>query len=283
MRRAFTIETGTGRTLELGRQTAVVGVLNLTPDSFSDGGAYADYGAAIDRALEMEGEGADIVEIGAESTRPGARAASADLELTRLLPVLERLAPRLRAPIAIDTYKSRVARVAIDLGAKIINDVSALRFDLELAEVVATANAVLVLMHMRGTPETMQKMEPSPDILTEIECDLADAVRRASTAGVSEQKIILDPGIGFGKTLEQNLAIINGLGRLSNLGYPLMLGTSRKGFIGKLTGRPESQRQFGTAATVVAAVLNGAHLVRVHDVKEMVDVVRVADALVAAG
>jgi len=196
--------------------------------------------------------------------------------------VLERLAPRLRVPIAIDTYKSQVARVAIGLGAQVINDVSALRFDPELVEVVAAANAVLVLMHMRGTPEIMQKMETSPDILADIERDLADAVRRAIAAGVCVQKIILDPGIGFGKTLEQNLEIINGLGRLSNLGYPLMLGTSRKGFIGNLTGQPANQRQFGTAATVAAAVLNGSHLVRVHDVKEMIDVVRVADALAAA-
>jgi len=282
MRRQFTIVTGKDRTLELGRRTAVVGVLNLTPDSFSDGGAYADCGAATDRALEMEAEGADIVEIGAESTRPGARAVPADVELSRLLPVLERLAPRLRVPIAIDTYKSQVARVAIGLGAQVINDVSALRFDPELVEVVAAANAVLVLMHMRGTPEIMQKMETSPDILADIERDLADAVRRAIAAGVCVQKIILDPGIGFGKTLEQNLEIINGLGRLSNLGYPLMLGTSRKGFIGNLTGQPANQRQFGTAATVTAAVLNGSHLVRVHDVKEMIDVVRVADALAAA-
>jgi dihydropteroate synthase len=282
MRRRFTIATGQDRTLELGRQTAVVGVLNLTPDSFSDGSEYSDFDAAIDRALEMEAEGADIVEIGAESTRPGASAVPADVELSRLLPVLERLAPRLRVPIAIDTYKSQVARVAIGLGAQVINDVSALRFDPELAEVAAATNAVLALMHMRGTPEIMQKMEPSPDILADIERDLADAVRRAGTAGVPANRIILDPGIGFGKTLEQNLEIINGLGRLSNLGYPLMLGTSRKGFIGKLTGQPANQRQFGTAATVAAAILNGAHLVRVHDVKEMIDVVRVADALVAA-
>ncbi|HKF56592.1 MAG TPA: dihydropteroate synthase [Blastocatellia bacterium] len=282
MRRRFTIVTGQDRTLELGQRTAVVGVLNLTPDSFSDGREYSDSGAAIDRALEMEAEGADIVEIGAESTRPGARAVPADVELSRLLPVLERLAPRLRVPIAIDTYKSQVARVAIGLGAQVINDVSALRFDPELVEVVAAANAVLVLMHMRGTPEIMQKMETSPDILADIERDLADAVRRAIAAGVCVQKIILDPGIGFGKTLEQNLEIINGLGRLSNLGYPLMLGTSRKGFIGNLTGQPANQRQFGTAATVTAAVLNGSHLVRVHDVKEMIDVVRVADALAAA-
>jgi dihydropteroate synthase len=282
MRRRFTIATGNNRTLELGRQTAVVGVLNLTPDSFSDGGEYSDYGAAIDRALEMEAEGAAVVEIGAESTRPGAGNVPAEVELSRLLPVLERLAPRLRVPVAIDTYKSQVARAAIDLGAAVINDVSALRFDPELAEVAAAAKAVLVLMHMRGTPETMQKMEPSQDILGEIERDLADAVRRALAAGVMGQRIILDPGIGFGKTLEQNLEIINGLGGLSNLGYPIMVGTSRKGFIGKLTGQQPKQRQFGTAATVAAAVLNGAHLVRVHDVKEMIDVVRVADALVAA-
>jgi dihydropteroate synthase len=265
--------------LDLGQRTAVVGVLNVTPDSFSDGGRYLDCGAAIDRAVEMEAQGANIVEIGGESTRPGARAVQEDVELSRLIPVLERLVPKIRIPVAVDTYKSQVARVAIDLGAQVINDVSALRFDPGLAEVCAAGNAVIVLMHMRGKPETMQKMEPSPDILAEIESDLTSAARQAAAAGISGQRIILDPGIGFGKTLEQNLEIINNLDRLSNLGYPLMVGTSRKGFIGKLTGRPESQRQFGTAATVAAAVLNGAHLVRVHDVKEMVDVVKVADAL----
>jgi dihydropteroate synthase len=282
MRRRFTIMIGRDGALDLGQRTAVVGVLNVTPDSFSDSGQYLDYGAAIDRAVEMESQGADIVEIGAESTRPGAQGVPLEVELSRLVPVLERLAPRLRIPVAVDTYKSQVARVSIDLGAQVINDVSALRFDPQMARVVASSNAVIILMHMRGTPESMQKMEPSPDILGEIERDLATAAGQAAALGVSAERMILDPGIGFGKTLEQNLEIINNIDRLATLGYPLMVGTSRKGFIGKLTGRPAHQRQFGTAATVAAAVLNGAHLVRVHDVKEMVDVVRVADALVMA-
>ena len=257
----------------------MVGVLNVTPDSFSDGGQYYDARAAIDRALEMETDGADIIEIGGESTRPGAEPVTAEAELSRITPVLEGLAGRLHIPIAVDTYKSQVANAAVELGARIINDVSALRFDPALAEVAAANDAALVLMHMRGIPETMQKIEPSPDILAEIERDLTAAVRKAAAAGVGNDSLILDPGIGFGKTLGQNLEIINNLDRLSAMGYPLMAGTSRKGFIGKLTGKPEHQRRFGTAATVVAAILRGAHLVRVHDVKEMVDVVRVADAI----
>jgi dihydropteroate synthase len=279
MRQQFTVLFGKEGKLELGRKTALVGVLNVTPDSFSDGGEYSDSRAAIDRALEMEGEGADVIEIGGESTRPGARPVPAEVELARISPVLESLASRLRIPIAVDTYKSQVARVAVELGAQIINDVSALRFDPLLADIAAASGAALVLMHMRGNPETMQKLEPSPDILAEIERELATATRHAAAAGINAERIILDPGIGFGKTLEQNLEIINNLERLSMMGYPMMVGTSRKGFIGKLTGKPEDQRQLGTAATVAAAILKGAHLIRVHDVKEMVDVAKVADAL----
>jgi len=279
MRPRFTVLIGEDAALELGRKTAVVGVLNVTPDSFSDGGLYYDAGAAIDRALEIEAQGADIIEVGAESTRPGARPLEAGVELARIVPVLKGLASQVRIPIAVDTYKSQVARVAIELGAQIINDITALRFDPALAQVAAAAQASLVLMHMRGTPETMQQLDPSPDILAEIERDLAAAAGHAAAAGIKAGRILLDPGIGFGKTLEQNLEIVNNLGRLSKMGYPLMVGPSRKGFIGKLTGQPESERQFGTAAAVAAAVLKGAHLVRVHDVKQIVDVVRVADAI----
>src|SRR5262249_9316272 len=279
MRPRFTVLIGEDATLELGHKTAVVGVLNVTPDSFSDGGLYYDAGAAIDRALEIEAQGADIIEVGAESTRPGARPLEAGVELARIVPVLKGLASRVRIPIAVDTYKSRVARVAIELGAQIINDITALRFDPALAQVAAAAQASLVLMHMRGTPETMQQLDPSPDILAEIERDLAAAAGHAAAAGIKAGRILLDPGIGFGKTLEQNLEIVNNLSRLSKMGYPLMVGPSRKGFIGKLTGRPESERQFGTAAAVAAAVLKGAHLVRVHDIRRMADVARVADAI----
>jgi dihydropteroate synthase len=282
MRRTYTIALKGGRTIDLGERTAVVGVLNVTPDSFSDGGLSFEPARAIDRALEMESEGADVIEIGGESTRPGASRLSVDEELSRVLPVLTGVAGRLRAPIAIDTYKSEVAAAAISEGASIINDVSSLRFDPVIADVVAREDAALVLMHMRGEPATMQKIEPSPDILAEIESDLGAAIQLAESHGVKRNQIVIDPGIGFGKTLEQNLAIINHLECFGSFDMPLMIGTSRKSFIGRLTGRRERERLFGTAASVAAAIIRGAHIVRVHDVKEMIEVTRVTDALLAA-
>lgn len=265
----------------LGARTLVVGVLNITPDSFSDGGQNFDSSRAIDRALEMESEGADIIEVGGESTRPGSARISVDDELSRVLPVLSELEGRMRVPIAIDTYKSEVAAAAVALGASIINDVSALRFDPAVADVAARKGAVLILMHMRGDPATMQKIEPSPDIFAEIESDLTTAIQTAESRGVERNQIVIDPGIGFGKTLEQNLAIINHLDRFERLGLPLMLGTSRKAFIGRLTGRLEGDRLLGTAASVAAAILRGAHIVRVHDVKQLVEVARITDAIVS--
>jgi dihydropteroate synthase len=282
MRREFVIRLRDGSALELGRRTLIVGVLNVTPDSFSDGGQYLEPARAADRAVQMQQEGADVIEIGGESTRPGSARISAQEELARILPVLRRLSGRLRAPISVDTYKSQVARAALDLGASIINDVSALRFDPLLAGIAASEGAALVLMHMRGEPATMQQLEPSPDILSEIELDLGRAVSQAEAAGVPRDRIILDPGIGFGKTFEQNLQILNHLDRLVQMGLPLMVGTSRKSFIGHLTGKPTSERLWGTAASVAAAILKGAHIVRVHDVQEMADVVRVADAIARA-
>jgi dihydropteroate synthase len=282
MRREFVIKLKGGKTLELGKRTLVVGVLNVTPDSFSDGGVNFQPDCAIDRAIEMESEGADIIEIGGESTRPGATPVPADVELSRVIPVLRGLASRLRVPISIDTYKSEVAEAAVGEGASVINDVSALRFDPAVADIAARNCASLVLMHMRGEPATMQKLPPSADIFAEIETDLTSAIRVAESHGVNRNQVIIDPGIGFGKTLEQNLAIINRLDRFESFGLPLMIGTSRKGFIGKLTGRGEDDRRFGTAATVAGAILRGAHLVRVHDVKETVDVVRVIDAILSA-
>lgn len=269
--------------MELGERTHVVGVLNVTPDSFSDGGQNFETQAAVERALEMESEGADIIEVGGESTRPGSRPLSANEELARVTPVLKQLGKRLRAPMAIDTYKSAVARVAFDLGASLVNDVSALRFDPAVADEAARAEAALILMHMRGEPGTMQKIEPSSDIFGEINADLTAAVREAQTRGVPRDRIILDPGIGFGKTLDQNLAILNHLGRFASFAMPLMVGTSRKSFIGRLTGRSESNRVMGTAASVAAAIIGGAHLVRVHDVSQMVEVALVTDAILAAG
>jgi dihydropteroate synthase len=282
MRKPFRIALRDGKALEMGRRTLIVGVLNVTPDSFSDGGLHYESKPAIERALQMQADGADLIEVGGESTRPGSERISASDELARIAPVLQELGKRLRIPIAVDTYKSEVAGAAVDLGASILNDVSALRFDPRLAVVAAQARAALVLMHMRGEPATMQKLAPSPDIFAEIQSDLNLALREAEARGVERERIILDPGIGFGKTPEQNLAILNHLDRFAHFDLPLMIGTSRKRFIGKLTGRAESERVFGTAATVAAAVMRGAHMVRVHDVREMADVVRVTDAICAA-
>jgi dihydropteroate synthase len=279
MRKPFHLTLPDGKTLELGQRTLVVGVLNVTPDSFSDGGQHDEPEQAINHALQMEADGADIIEIGGESTRPGSDRIATNDELARITPVLQALGKQLRIPIAVDTYKSEVAQAAIDLGASILNDVSALRFDAALADVAAQRKAALVLMHMRGDPTTMMKLPPSPDIFAEIENDMKIALREAESRGVESGQIIFDPGIGFGKTMVQNLAMLNHLDRFEPLNLPLMIGTSRKSFIGRLTGRAESDRLYGTAATVAAAILRGAHLVRVHDVREIVDVARVTDAI----
>jgi dihydropteroate synthase len=282
MRTEFQIDFADGKRLVFGKRTLVVGVLNVTPDSFSDGGQHYELSSAVEHALRMEGEGADIIEIGGESTRPGSPRVSASEEMERVLPVLETLRGRLSVPIAVDTYKGEVASATTEAGASIINDVSALRFDPSIAEVAARSKVLLVLMHMRGEPATMQKIEPSPNIFAEIESDISVAIAEAERHGVKRERIVIDPGIGFGKTLEQNLAIINHLDRFARLGFPIMVGTSRKSFIGRITGRDEGERVFGTAASVAAAIIKGAHIVRVHDVKEMVEVARITDAIVAA-
>jgi dihydropteroate synthase len=227
----------------------------------------------------MESEGADIIEIGGESTRPRSERLPVNEELSRVIPVLRGLAGKLEIPISVDTYKSIVAEAALGEGALIINDVSALRFNPALAEVAGEEGAALVLMHMRGEPQNMQELAPSQDIFAEIESDLETAIRVAETHGVDRARVIVDPGIGFGKTLDQNLAIINHLDRFEVFDLPLMIGTSRKSFLGKLTGRVEGERIMGTAASAAAAIMRGAHLIRVHDVKEMVEVARVTDAL----
>ncbi|HYP28850.1 MAG TPA: dihydropteroate synthase [Blastocatellia bacterium] len=280
MRKRFSIPLRNGSTLLLGDRTMVVGVLNVTPDSFSDGGRHFEASEAIDQALKMQEDGADVIEIGGESTRPGAKPLSVEEELARLLPVLTGLDKGLQVPISVDTYKSEVAHAALDLGASIINDVSALRFDPRVADVAKGAGAALVLMHMRGTPETMQEMEPSRDIFAEIADDFEAAIGEAEARGLARDRIILDPGIGFGKTLEQNLEILNHLGRFNGFNLALMVGTSRKSFIGRITGREAGERAFGTAASVAVAIARGAHFVRVHDVKEIVDAVRVCDAII---
>ena len=257
-----------------------MGVLNVTPDSFSDGGRYLDAGEAVRRALEMEAEGADIIDVGGESTRPGSEGVKAETELGRVLPVIEGLHGRLKIPISIDTQKAAVARAAIAAGAEMVNDVSALRADAEMGEAMRRAGVPVVLMHMRGRPKTMQNRPFARDVMRDVMRGLREAMERARRAGIGRSRVILDPGIGFGKSMEQNCEVLARLPELARLGCPLLVGTSRKSFIAKLLGGTgEDNRVWGTAATVAAAALGGAQIVRVHDVKEMAQVVRVADAI----
>ena len=268
------------RTLALGERTLVMGILNVTPDSFSDGGLYNNPDAAAARALEIERMGADILDIGGESTRPGSEGVSAQEEMRRVIPVLEKLRGRLKIPLSIDTSKLEVAEAAAYQGAEIINDVTGLRTDPRLAEFAAHRKLPLILMHMRGEPRTMQKQPFARDVIRDVATGLRKSIGAARRAGVAKSEIVLDPGIGFGKSIEQNFELLARLPELARLGFPLLLGTSRKNFIGKLLGGvPQNERVWGTAATVTASILGGAHIVRVHDVAEMVQVVRIADAL----
>jgi dihydropteroate synthase len=269
------------RTLVLGQRTLVMGVLNVTPDSFSDGGLFLDAGEAVARAFEIERAGADILDIGGESTRPGSEGTSADEEMRRIVPVIEQLRGKLKIPISVDTSKSEVAEAAARAGAEILNDVTALRADPRLAELAAERKLPLILMHMRGEPRTMQKKPFARDVMHDVTTGLRRSVAAARRAGVPKSQIVLDPGIGFGKSAAQNFELLRRLPELARLGYPLLVGSSRKSFIGKaLGGAPETARLWGTAATVVASILGGAHIVRVHDVCEMVQVARVTDAIV---
>jgi dihydropteroate synthase len=268
------------RTLELGKRTLVMGVLNVTPDSFSDGGLFHDAGAAAGRALEMESAGADIIDIGGESTRPGSEGVSAAEQLRRILPVLEKLRGRLKIPISIDTSNVEVAEAAVGAGAEILNDVTGLRADARLAAVAARQKLPLVLMHMRGEPRTMQTKPFARNTVSDVTSALRRSAGVARRAGIPKSQIVLDPGIGFGKSYAQDYELIARLPEISRLGFPLLVGTSRKKFIGRvLGGRPVTERLYGTAATVAASILGGAHIVRVHDVAEMVQVARVADAV----
>jgi len=272
------------RTLVLGERTLVMGVLNVTPDSFSDGGKFIGAARAIEHALAMEAAGADLVDIGGESTRPGSAGISAKEELARISPVLQGLRGVLKIPISIDTQKAEVAEAALDAGAELINDISGLKNDPRIAEVAARRGVPLILMHSRGKPRTMQKAPFARDVMKDVLEGLRESVRVARKARVAKSQIILDPGIGFGKSFAQNYELLQNLPQLAKLGYPLLVGTSRKGFLGATLARegkpaPPEERIWGTAATVTASILNGAHIVRVHDVAEMVQVVRVADFL----
>lgn len=267
------------RVLDLGSRTLIMGVLNVTPDSFSDGGLFFETARAVERAWRIAEEGADILDIGGESARPGSSGVNAEEELRRVVPVLDALAGEYPLPISIDTSKSEVGRAALERGAALVNDITALEKDPALGEAAASFKAGVILMHMRGEPRTMQEMPPSPDILGELEEWAGKAVTRARVLGVTDDTIILDPGIGFGKTASQNLEILRHLDRLAAAGFPVMVGTSRKSFIGKILSDPTADRSWGSAAAAAASILFGAHIVRVHDVAATRDVARVADAL----
>jgi dihydropteroate synthase len=270
------------RSLPYGERTLVMGVLNVTPDSFSDGGQFFSFDQAIAQAEQMISEGADIIDVGGESTRPGSEFVSVEEELRRVIPVIEQLTATRSVPISIDTTKAPVARAALQAGAEIVNDISALRFEPSLADEVAQAKAGLVLMHSRGTPKTMQQLPPAEDIMTEVIDGLRESIAVAQQHGVAVESIAIDPGIGFGKTADQNVELIAKLDQLARefADFPIMIGTSRKSFIGKLLdGAPAEERLHGTIASVAASVLKGAHIVRVHNVKAAVEAVRVADSI----
>jgi dihydropteroate synthase len=267
-------------TLPLSERTCIMGVLNVTPDSFSDGGRYMSRDLAVEKALRMAESGADIIDIGGESSRPGARSVSAEEELERVMPVISALKGKVNVPLSIDTWKSEVARGALAEGVSMVNDITALSGDRDMARTVAGSGAAIVLMHMKGRPSNMQDSPLYDDVMEEISLYLRGAIAAARKAGIDDDKIIVDPGIGFGKTLEHNLIILRNLERLKRLGKPVLVGTSRKSFLGVLTGRDAGQRIFGTAASVAAAIMNGADIIRVHDVDQMRDAARVVDAII---
>ena len=272
------------RMLELGERTLVMGVLNITPDSFSDGGKFLEPEAAIAQALAIAEAGADLIDVGGESTRPGSQETPAAEELDRILPVLEALRGRIKIPISVDTRRAAVAELALRAGAEIINDVSGLKSDAKIAEVAAQQGVPLILMHMRGEPHTMQEGPFARDVMKDVIQGSRRSVAIARKAGLAKTQIILDPGIGFGKSYAQNYEILQKLPQLAKLGFPLLVGASRKGFLGATLARegipaPPEARIWGTAAAVTASILNGAHIVRVHDIAEMVQVARVADSV----
>jgi dihydropteroate synthase len=269
-----------GLALDLGERTIVMGILNITPDSFSDGGQHRDPERAAEAGLRMVEDGADILDVGGESTRPGAREVGEAEEMRRVLPVIEKLAAQTAALISIDTYKARVAREAVDRGATIINDISGLQYDPTLANVAANSGAALVLMHTRGRSREMYERAVYDDVVNDVRVELAAAMQRALDASVARESIVLDPGIGFAKRPGQSYALLARLSELAALDRPILAGPSRKSFLKEALGdREPGAREWGTAAAVTASVLLGAHIVRVHDVAAMSDVVRVADRI----
>ena len=271
-----------GLKLDLSKGPLLMGVLNVTPDSFSDGGEYLESSAAVDRGLEMVAEGADIIDVGGESTRPGSEGVWADEQVSRVVPVIQELASQTDKPISIDTSSSAVARQALAAGAKIVNDISAGRADEQMFELLAEVGSPVVLMHMLGSPVDMQIEPHYEDVVGEITAFLARVIEKAIAAGVHRDRIIIDPGIGFGKTVEHNLEILRRLAEFHPLGRPILLGTSRKRFIGRILDQDiPKDRVWGTAATVALAVAGGAHILRVHDVAQMRQAVDMAYAIVS--
>ncbi|MXV76471.1 dihydropteroate synthase [Candidatus Poribacteria bacterium] len=268
-----------GKTLTLGDRTHVMGILNVTPDSFSDGGCYLDVQRAVAHTRLMVEEGATLVDVGGESSRPGASQVPVDEELARVLPVIRAIVGSVDVHISVDTYKAEVARQALEAGAHLVNDITALRGDVAMASVVARMEAGLILMHMKGTPRTMQHAPQYDDVVSEVRASLQESVRTAEEQGVSAERIIIDPGIGFGKTAEHNLELLKRLAAFQSLNKPLLIGTSRKSFIGNVLGLPINERVEGTAATVCWAIAHGADIVRVHDVKANVRAALMTDAL----
>ena len=280
MRPPFTLQLPDGRTLELGARTLVMGIVNVTPDSFADGGDRFDPDIAIAEAITMAESGADLIDIGGESTRPGAPPVPADEELRRVAPVLEGLRGRVSVPISIDTYKAAVAERALDLGAVIVNDISALTYDRDLAGLVARRRAGVVLMHNRGRSAEMYAQAEYVDVAGEIVRELGDRIHEAEAAGIARDAIVVDPGLGFAKRAEHTFAALAHLSTLAALGRPILCGPSRKSFLRLALGDvPARERLWGSAAAVAASVFFGAHIVRVHDVAEMVQVIRVADRI----
>ncbi len=284
-RRLYALPLPDGRVLELGERTLVMGILNVTPDSFADGGRYLDAGRAVEAGLAMAATGADVLDVGGESTRPGAAPVEADEERRRVIPIVQALAAQLRIPISVDTYKADVAAAAVDAGAVMVNDVSGLQADPRMGPAVARCRAALVVMHSRGASADMYARAAYDDVCAEVAGELGDAVRRAEESGVVREAIVIDPGIGFAKRAVDSLALLSGLDHpaLVALDRPFLVGPSRKSFLTKALGDvPPPRREWGTAAAVTAAILAGAHIVRVHGVAEMAQVARVADELLHA-
>lgn len=281
-RKGYLLEIGQ-RALDLSSRTHLMGVLNVTPDSFSDGGRFFKLEEAIKQGLKLAEEGVDIIDIGGESTRPGSEPVTIEEELRRVIPVIEELTKRIKIPISIDTYKSKVAKEALDSGASMVNDISGLRYDPEMKKVIAEYDVPVVLMHIQGTPKNMQENPKYENLLEDIKRYLYQSISIAEKAGIGEDKIIIDPGIGFGKTLEDNLKILKNLREFKSLGKPVMIGVSRKSFIGKILDLPSDERLEGSLASIAVAIMNGANILRVHDVKESKRVAKLVDEILKSG